>query len=145
MKYFLFLFFIILINSNIFSDEFLGVFSGNIIKPLGMGSEINILWKKHNKSKFVKIELSINNSKTWKTIATNYKDTGSYPWIIPDINSKHTQIRITRYQTTMNNIVLNHFISQPFIIDNQFCGRNSSIKILKWKEDITKSSNLTKP
>jgi hypothetical protein len=63
-------------------------------ETFGVGKTEVIKWRS-NSITSVKLEYSINSGSSWTTIATSSASTGSYSWIIPNVNSNQCRIRIS--------------------------------------------------
>jgi galactose oxidase len=64
---------------------------GETFRP---GSTERILWLSHGEvSGRVNLEFSPDRGSTWRPIATNLADTGSYDWLVPDVSTAQALVR----------------------------------------------------
>jgi hypothetical protein len=59
------------------------------------GSFHYITWNSMNTTGTVKIEYSANNGVSWSNITVSTPDTGSFIWVLPDISTTQTLVRIS--------------------------------------------------
>ena len=97
---------------------------------LPANNEYSIEWKTSNlRENFVKILLSVNGGLNWSVIADSVPDYGMYNWMVPEINSKETILKIQGianekiYDQNESHIELN---ANPLIIFN------SPLKNARW-------------
>lgn len=63
------------------------------------GGTSNISWIRKNSVSNISLEYSINNGTSWLPIAQVNANTGSYNWLVPEINSNSVLLKVTELST----------------------------------------------
>ncbi|MEI6852536.1 MAG: hypothetical protein WCL06_06815, partial [Bacteroidota bacterium] len=81
------------------------------------GTTQNITWTPSTYfSSTVNIEYSLNGGTTWSTIVSNYTNSGSYAWTLPNLNSTSALIKVSNYGNTAYYDVSNALLTlRPYV------------------------------
>lgn len=78
-----------------FGVDSLALVSPNGNQTLTAGGSYSITWTSTGVISNVKIEYTIDNGATWKTITSSTPNTGSYAWTVPNVGTWRGKVRIT--------------------------------------------------
>ena len=83
-----------------FGVDSIALVTPNGNQTLTAGSSYSITWTSSGVISNVKIEYTVDNGTTWKTITSSTSNTGSYSWTVPNVGTWRGKVRIINVDDT---------------------------------------------